>query len=292
METRAGRLVLAAIITLAAVAAPLAQIRYDAVSPAHLAKASSVPCALDKTLKTLSQQVLASPMGTWTAVIEQTDPVSVPYDQAKGCIKLSTSQSNRTISVTIGAFRTLQLTWINERLLYVFTDVGHVAGVGQLLDVEEAKWIYAKTELYTDPAQAGPPAPRQPDAVVIQAAKRSNVQDIDPKLKKMTFELWLRSVVGTQPTMKWGVTDCGEQTGNPAIDRGRDFPMCAEVTVSLSEERELVLEVAMGTFNKGLTGEKPGLFFGVLKTGDKMQWIKTLSEVPTVLVGRQALTQR
>ena len=44
--------------------------------------------------------------------------------------------------------RTLRLQWVNERLVYVFTEVGHVAGVGQLLDVEDMKWIYTRTEYY------------------------------------------------------------------------------------------------------------------------------------------------
>lgn len=284
MPVSVARLVLASLLILVAAGTLRAQIRYDAVAPAHLAKVSTSPCVLDKTLKALPTEVLASPAGTWTAVVAQTDPVTVPYDRARGCIKISGQAGNRFVAV--GGFRALHLTWVNERLLYIFTDVGHTAGVGQLLDVDDAKWMYAKTELYVDTAQTGPPAPRQPDAVVIQAARRSIVQDIDPKLPKTPLETWLRSVVGTQPTMKWGVTDCGEQSGNPAVDRGRDFPMCAEVMVSLSETRELVLEIAMGTFNKGLTGGKPVLFTGVLKTGDKMQWIKTLSEVPTLLVGR------
>jgi hypothetical protein len=282
---KAAQLLIALALSLAALAHPAAQIRYDAVDPSHLAKIATSVCILEKSLKTLPPQVVESPMGTWKAVVQQTDPVVVPYDQAKGCIQVGGGPVNR--SIMIGNFRTLEVTWINERLLYVFTDVGHTAGVGQLLDVYDGKWIYARTEYYLDAAaQTGPPSPRQPDAVVIQAAKRSNVHDIDPKLPTMTFEVWLRSVAGTQPTMKWGVTDCGEQSGNPAVDRGRDLPMCAEVIVSLSETRELVLDVAMGTFAKGLTGGKPVLYVGALKTGDKLQWIKTLSEVPVVLVGR------
>lgn len=132
------------------------------------------------------------------------------------------------------------------------------------------------------------PSQRQPDAVVIEAAKKTIVQVIEPKLPKITFDEWLRGVVGAKPEMKWGVNDCGEQTGNPASDRGRDFPMCAEVRVVLGPKHELMLSLAMGTFGKGLTGKPPVLWMGLLTTPDgKQQWIKTLGEVPT-LVGRKA----
>lgn len=285
MPVALARFVIGSALILGAESAAPAQVRYDAVDPSHLAKIATSVCVLDKSLKTLPPQVVESPMGTWKAVVRQTDPVVVPYDQAKGCIQVGGGPVNR--SIMIGNFRTLHVTWINERLLYISTDVGHTAGVGQLLDVYDGKWIYARTEYYPDPAaQTGPPSPRQRDAVVIQAAKQANVQDIDPKLPNMTFEVWLRSIVGTQPTMRWEVNDCGEQTGNPALDRGRDFPMCAEVNVALSERRSLILGIAMGTFGRGLTGGKPVLFQGYLTTGEKSQTIKALSDVPTMLVGK------
>jgi hypothetical protein len=203
-------IIVALVVTARAV--PHAQIRYDIVDPVHLAKVSKTPCALDKTLKTLDPQVVASPQGTWSA----------------------------------------------------------------------------KTEYYVDPAQTGPASPRQPDAVVIEAAKKAIAQDIDPKLPKTTFDAWLRGVVGVQPLMTWEVNDCGEQTGNPALDHGRDFPMCAEVHVVLGPNRDLRLSLAMGTFGKGLTKGKPALWMGSLQTPDgKSQEVRTLSDLPALLVKKE-----
>ena len=139
-----------------------------------------------------------------------------------------------------------------------------------------------------EPAQTGPPAPRQPDAVVIEAARKTIAQDIDPKLPKATFEAWLRSVVGAQPAMTWEVNDCGEQTGNPALDRGRDFPMCVEIHVPLAPKRDLYLSLLMGTFAKGLGSGKPAFHHGSLNTPDgKSQDVRAPSDLPALLVKKK-----
>lgn len=282
MRSYIARPVLAAGLLAVCAAAPSAQIRYDIVAPTHQARLTP-QCAIDASLKQLPAKMNTSPTGRWTVVVEQTDPVTVPYDRARACIRMSTATRDFR-NVAIGDFRTLRLVWVNERLLYVFTDVGHAAGVGQLLDVEDARWIYAKTEYYPDVTQTKPQASRVSDAVVIDAAKKTIVQTIDPKLPKVTFEEWLRGLVGPQPPITWGVNDCGEQTGNPAQDRGRDFPMCAEARVTLGPKHDMSLYLAMGTFGTGLGSKPPALWMGVLNTPDgKMQWIKTLTEVPALI---------
>ena len=120
-------------------------IRYDEVRPEHRARATREPCALPTDLRTKSIYVLRSPRGSWTATVHETDPVVVPYDRARACIQLRHENGN-VRGVTVGGFRTLRLEWINDKLLYLSTDVGHIAAVGQLLDVEDVAWIYARTE--------------------------------------------------------------------------------------------------------------------------------------------------
>jgi hypothetical protein len=66
------------------------------------------------------------------------------------------------------------------------------------------------------------------DAEAIAAAKNASVQRIDPSLPDKPLEKWLREIVGHQARITWEVNDCGEQTGNPEDDKGRDFPMCIE----------------------------------------------------------------
>jgi len=83
-------------------------------------------------------------------------------------------------------------------------------------------------------ALASPQPPlKASDAEAIATAKRTNVRQIEPSLPNRAFEPWLRGVTGARTEVRWEVNDCGEQTGDPALDKGRDFPMCAEAQVAL-----------------------------------------------------------
>ena len=105
---------------------------------------------------------------------------------------------------------------------------------------------------------------RLSDAAAIEAAKTAPVHQIDPALPRTTFETWLRGVVGPQAVTKWEVNDCGEQTGDPGRDRGRELPVCAQVQVSLSDNRELNLLLAVGTSLKSVPASPPRFFSGYL----------------------------
>jgi len=152
VKRRSFSLILAAIggIGLSVAQTP---VRYDVVLPEHLAKASAGTCSLPKNLRAKAPSVVSSPHGNWSATVQETDPVAVPYDQARACIQLR-GPGGVVRGVTLGDFRTLRLQWVNERMLYIETDVGHVAGVGQLLDVEDLRWLYARTEYYSSPRPA------------------------------------------------------------------------------------------------------------------------------------------
>jgi hypothetical protein len=133
----------------------------------------------------------------------------------------------------------------------------------------------------------GQPATASPEAVAIAAAKKAIVRQIDPALPRTTFETWLRGLVGAQAVTKWEVNDCGEQTGNSGVDQGRDFPMCAQVQVTLGGNRELYLSLAVGTWRKGVTTAPPVFFSGYLtESGGQPTWIKSLAQVPAVIRSR------
>ena len=120
--------------------------------------------------------------------------------------------------------------------------------------------------------------------MAIDAAKKAIVRQIDPALPRTTFEAWLRGLVGPQAVTKWEVNDCGEQTGNPALDKDRDSPMCAQVQVFLDGKRELHLSHAVGTRRHGVTAAPPAFFSGHLtESGGPPRWIKSLAQVPAVI---------
>jgi hypothetical protein len=124
----------------------------------------------------------------------------------------------------------------------------------------------------------------QTQTAVINAAKNSIVRDMDKTLPPVRFEAWLQGIVGAQAAVDWRVTDCGEQTGGPA-DRGRDFPMCAEVNVNLPGNRMLSLSLLVGSRERGLTVGALALYSGAIVEPEPkpITWIKTLAEVPKLL---------
>ena len=130
---------------------------------------------------------------------------------------------------------------------------------------------------------AAPQAP--PQAAAISAARNAVVQDMEKTLPRVTFEAWVQGLVGAQAVLKWSTNDCGEQTGNPAVDKGRDFPICAEVQAPVSGDRQLSLSLSVGSSSRGLTARAPVFRQGNISgpKGSGMIWIKKLSDVPKVI---------
>ncbi|MBZ5566550.1 MAG: hypothetical protein LAN64_01735 [Acidobacteriia bacterium] len=91
------------------------------------------------------------------------------------------------------------------------------------------------------------------DKLAIERAKNVLVSAFDQRLPKVTLEYFLKSE-SHDGRIEWEVNDCGEQTGSPATDRGRDFPICAQATVSGRELRTVTVMVGVGTHKKGVTG--------------------------------------
>jgi hypothetical protein len=130
---------------------------------------------------------------------------------------------------------------------------------------------------------AAPQAP--PQAAAISAAKNAVVQDVEKALPRVTFEAWLQGLVGPQAALKWSTNDCGEQTGNPALDRGRDFPICAEVQVAVAGDRQLSLSLMVGSTSRGLTVGPPKFRQGTISgpKGSERITIEKLSDVPKLI---------
>jgi hypothetical protein len=127
-----------------------------------------------------------------------------------------------------------------------------------------------------------------PQAAAISAARNAVVQDMEKALPRVTFEAWVQGLVGAQAALKWSTNDCGEQTGNPALDRGRDFPICAEVQVGLAGDRQLSLSLMVGSTGRGLTVGPPKFRQGNISgpKGSEMISIEKLSDVPKLIGSR------
>jgi len=111
--------------------------------------------------------------------------------------------------------------------------------------------------LFTACSWAQTSAPTKQEKAAIGRAKNQLVSSIDQSLPKVTLEFFLKYESGGAP-ITWEVNDCGEQTGNPETDQGRDFPMCVEADFDKDHVAVSVM-ISVGTFKKGPVGT-PSLF--------------------------------
>jgi hypothetical protein len=124
---------------------------------------------------------------------------------------------------------------------------------------------------------------------IIAVAKTTVVRDLDKTLPAETLEVWLGRIAGESAAIKWATTDCGEQTGKPALDVGRDFPLCVEADVPLTSGRRLYVSLLMGTHARG-AGPAPPVFRSadILGPGrNDHRSIRTLADVPAAATGAQ-----
>jgi hypothetical protein len=95
------------------------------------------------------------------------------------------------------------------------------------------------------------------EQATLQRAKSALVSSLDSSLPKVSLEFFLNYESGGAD-IRWEVNDCGEQTGNPATDRGTDSPMCVQADFT-KDRTDVTVMVSVGTFPKGPSG-KPALF--------------------------------
>ena len=88
----------------------------------------------------------------------------------------------------------------------------------------------------------------------IQFARQIPVSKLDAYLPGQPLVQWLNRAAGRGAKIRWEVSDCGEQTGNPEIDRERDFPLCVDAITTLSGGRLAIVSLMLGSFQKGITG--------------------------------------
>ena len=135
--------------------------------------------------------------------------------------------------------------------------------------------------VFTSYLWAQPSAGEKTDEAAIQRAKSVLVSSLDSSLPKVSLEFFLNYEAGGTP-IKWGVTDCGEQTGNPSLDHGSDSDMCVEADFE-KDQTDVAVLVSVGRFEKGPSGTPA--FFSASLTGPSGQKhsLRRLGELPKEL---------
>lgn len=108
---------------------------------------------------------------------------------------------------------------------------------------------------------------------------------LDPALPKQEFALWLAQLLGPEAETSWEMDDCGEQTGDPAIDSNRDMPVCVSANAALADGRRILISILVGTAEKGFVG-KPAVYDLYWTEGRVIHALRRLSELPAVVRSR------
>lgn len=77
---------------------------------------------------------------TFTAVLEKSDLTQIPYDSSKANIYI-TSKTGDSFCITISAFKSCHIKWINDNLLYIDNQLGHAASLYSIYDCKNKKWL-------------------------------------------------------------------------------------------------------------------------------------------------------
>jgi hypothetical protein len=123
------------------------------------------------------------------------------------------------------------------------------------------------------------------DKAAIERAQSVLVSTFDSSLPKVSLKFFLESE-GEGAKVSWEVNDCGEQTGDPAVDRGRDIPTCVEASFTLKDKRTVDVMTAVGTVKKGITGA-PTLFSSTITDENGTHAVKLIELPAQIHRGRQ-----
>jgi hypothetical protein len=128
---------------------------------------------------------------------------------------------------------------------------------------------------------AQPSSAKKTEEAAIRRAKNLMVSSFDRSLPNVSLEFFLRNEGGGAP-IKWEVNDCGEQTENPATDRGRDSSMCVEADFDVKDRAAVTVLVSVGTFKGGPSGV-PALLRVTITLSGISRPVRYLGDLPMEL---------
>ena len=112
---------------------------YPEISTAAVAIPPEIPVEKDVTVW--------SEFRNRRATLVLSDATKIPYDKAIGSITIE-SRNKPNQYIRLRGFRTVKIKWINDRLLYIDCDIGHIASVDAIFDAQTGKWIYRQSMSY------------------------------------------------------------------------------------------------------------------------------------------------
>ncbi len=125
-----------------------------------------------------------------------------------------------------------------------------------------------------------PPADKVEQSTIANA-KKIQASKIDARLPRVSLAFFLDYESEGAP-IHWKVNDCGDQTGNPSADQGRNFPVCVEAGFDV-HHRSVSVVIAVGNSTQR-DRATPGFFSGTITDPDGTSHsIKQLGDLPAQL---------
>ena len=112
---------------------------YPEISAAAVAIPPGIPLEKDVTVW--------SEFRNRKATLVLSDATKIPYDKEIGSITIE-SRDRPNQYIRLRGFRWVEIKWINDRLLYIYCDIGHIASVDAIFDAQTGKWIYRQSMSY------------------------------------------------------------------------------------------------------------------------------------------------
>ncbi|MGD0267108.1 MAG: hypothetical protein ABSD47_19490 [Candidatus Methylomirabilota bacterium] len=88
--------------------------------------------------------VVSSPLRDRKATFVRSEGTKIPYDKSVGVITIESKNGPKQY-LLLKKFRWAELKWINERLLYIDINIGHIAGIDAIFDAQDGKWLYRQS---------------------------------------------------------------------------------------------------------------------------------------------------
>jgi len=97
----------------------------------------------------LPEEVVYSPLRFAAARLIRTDDTQVTPDQGEAQIEITSAHFPRLL-VSAKYFRSLEVRWVTDRILFIWRDIGHTTSAEELIDVIDRKWLSRKCVGYDD----------------------------------------------------------------------------------------------------------------------------------------------
>ncbi|MCI0349941.1 MAG: hypothetical protein L0Z53_11000 [Acidobacteriales bacterium] len=123
----------------------------------------------------------------------------------------------------------------------------------------------------------------------IEMLQRFPANRLDAALPEMPFAEWLALLLPSQAQVQWEVNDCGEQSGDAAVDEAHSLPACVTASAEIGKER-LDISSAFATWKSGVIADigGPEVFFISFGQEEDFLEIAKLSSLPSFRDAPQA----